>query len=140
MTQKLACLYLSEVIPPQSPWFWAALEPGYTSLHGQDHPESFSGCTRTAPLALSEHPRSCSQALGRASPALSPGGAMGDVPSRVQAPQRANQGPSFLVVLQSRAQPLCSAPQPWQKGPDGRRRVFCHPHHRQLHHWGRLGL
>jgi len=40
----------------------------------------------------------------------SPGGATGDVPSPVQAPQRANQGPSFLVLLRSRAQPLWSAP------------------------------
>lgn len=134
MTQKLACVYISEVVPrlpplqePASPWFWAALEPGDTSLRRQDPPESLSACSRAAPLALSEHPQ-----LGRASPAPSPG--RGGQWEMSPAPSRCHKE-------QTKAHhPWCSAPVlctwPREKGPDGRRRVFGHPHGRQRHHRG----
>ena len=142
MTQKPACLYLSEVIPPEpaSPWLWAALEPGDNLLHGQDHPESLAGCTGAAPLALCEHPRSCSQALGWASPAPEPRGSNGRCPQPRPGTTASKPRPflSGAAPEQSSAPVVCT--QPWQKGPDSRRRVFCHPHHGQLHHRSRLGL
>lgn len=137
MTQKPACLYLSEVIPPRAnqPVVLGSSRPR-RHLAVRVGPPRVPLWVHKGSPACSEHPGSCGQALGRASPAPSPGGARGDVPSPVQAPRRANQGPLFLVLFPF----LVVCTQPWQKGCDGRRRVFCHPHRRQLHRRGHLGL